>query len=146
MIHEDTFKKCDFHGAMGLVFLGDKILVSRRDYKTDHSPGLIDLPGGGGKADESPFDTFRREVKEEYGLDIKKENIQSSRTVPDINDPEKKSFFFVTKALKYTSKDINFGDEGTQWFLMTPEEFVNRPDGVEGYEKIIKSYLDGKLA
>ena len=44
MIHENTYKKVDFNGAKGLVFLGDKILTYRRDNKTSNKPLCIDLP------------------------------------------------------------------------------------------------------
>jgi len=71
MIHENTFKKVDFNGAKGLVFLGNKILVYRRDNKTSNLPLCIDLPGGGRENDESPFDSFKREIKEEFGIDCK---------------------------------------------------------------------------
>lgn len=145
MIHENTYKKIDFNGAKGLVFLGDKILVYRRDTKTKKSPGYIDMIGGGREGDESPFETFKREVKEEVGLDIQANDIQFSYPFQSYDDPTKISFFFVTKHLKYQESDVKFGNEGTEWLTMTPEEFINRPDGIERQQKRVKDYLDGKM-
>lgn len=144
MIHENTFKKIDFNGAKGLVYLGDKILVYRRDHKTTRSPGLIDLPGGGREGDESPFETFKREVKEEFGIDLQEQDIHFSASIKSIVEPHKKSYFIVTKPLSFKAGDVVFGDEGTEWLLMKPEEFVVRSDGIERQQKRVRKYLAGE--
>jgi len=114
MIHKDTFKKVDFNGAKGLVFLGDQIIVYRRDTNTKKLPGYIDMIGGGREGEESPFDTFKREVKEEIGLDIEKADIHFSYPFQSHDDPTQVSFFFVTKPLKFDKSDVKFGNEGTE--------------------------------
>lgn len=144
MIHENTFKNVDFNGAKGLVFIGDKILTYRRDNKTTNKPMCIDLPGGGREGDESPFDTFKREIREEFGIDIEKHDVQFSNTIQSVIEPTKKSYFFVTKPLKILATDIVFGNEGVEWMLMTPQQFVNRPDGIERQQKRVANYLQGK--
>jgi len=144
MIHKDTYKKVDFNGAKGLIFLGDQILVCRRDMKTKSMPGCIDMVGGGREGDESPFDTFKRETKEEVGLDIEKDDIYFSCPFPSFDDPTSVSFFFVTKPLKFTKSDVTFGNEGTEWLVMTPEEFIARPDGIERQQKRVAHYLKGE--
>lgn len=144
MIHENTFKKIDFNGAKGLVFLGNKILVYRRDTKTKKSPGCIDMIGGGREGDESPFETFRREVKEEVGLDIQREDVIFSHPFQSYDNPEQISFFFVTKPLKFDASHIKFGDEGIEWLMMTPEEFIKRPDGIQRQQKRVSDYLEGR--
>ncbi len=141
MIHENTFKKVDFNGAKGLVFLGEKILTYRRDYKTENKPGCIDLPGGGREGDESPFETFQREVKEEFGLSLTKENILFSCPHQSVIDPAKESYFIVAKLSEVRVGDVVFGDEGVEWFFMDPEEFISRSDGIERQQKRVSSYL-----
>src|SRR4028119_1117133 len=64
-------RSSDFHGAKGVVLVGDRLLALLRD---DH-PGLPwagwwDLPGGGREAREAPAETFAREAREERGRDI----------------------------------------------------------------------------
>lgn len=146
MIHADTFKNVIFNGAKGVVFLEGKMLVYRRDNKTNYEPLHIDLPGGGREENESPFVTFKREVKEEFGLDISQEEIVFSCTIPSIMTPEKISFFIVAQARKAKSEDIIFGSEGLEWFLLTPEEFINHPDGIKRQQERVRKYLSGDLA
>jgi 8-oxo-dGTP diphosphatase len=145
MIHKNTFEKTDFNGAKGLIFLGEKLLVYRRDTKTNNKPLCIDLPGGGREGEESPFETFQRETKEEFGIDIEKDEIEFSCTIPSTLEPEKKSFFIVAKTTRFNQEDIVFGDEGTEWMLMTPDEFIHRTDGIERQQKRVAEWLSGKL-
>ncbi len=143
MIHENTYKNIDFNGAKGIVFLGDKMLTYRRDNKTYSYPFHIDLPGGGREGNESPFDTFKREVKEEFGIDIEKNDIEFSWAIQSTIRPDKTSYFFVTKSLVLNPSEIIFGDEGIEWLLMTPEEFIKRPDGIERQQKRVEKFLNG---
>ena len=146
MLHLDTFIKCDFTGAKGMIFIGDKILVYRRDNNTDSSPLLIDLPGGGHEEDDkSPFDTFRRELLEEFGINITPDDILDSFLVQSVVYEGRRSFFFVTKSLAINLDDIHFGNEGSEWFLSTPKEFIERVDGVKGQQDRVQKYLKGEL-
>ncbi len=142
MIHKDTFNQIDFNGSKGLVYIGNKILAYRRDNKAPRDPLCIDLPGGGREGNESPFDTFKREVFEEFGLLINESDIKSSYAMPSFIQPEKNSFFFITKNLNVSESEIRFGDEGSEWFLMTPEDFVTRPDGIKRQQKRVKEVLN----
>ncbi len=145
MIHKDTFRKIDFNGSKGLVFIDDKILVYRRDDKTNNSPMCIDLPGGGRENNETPFECFRREVREEFGIEIQQCEIEFSCTVNSAIEPGKKSFFIVAKTRRYGMDDIVFGNEGLEWMMMTPEEFIKRPDGIERQQKRVERYLAGNM-
>lgn len=145
MLHENTYKKVDFSAAKGLVFIGDKIIAYRRDEKTNVHPLKIDLPGGGREEDESPFDTFKREAKEEFGIIVEKEDIHFSSTYPSGTNPDRESYFIVAKPLTLNAADIVFGDEGLEWFLMTPEEFIARPDGIKKQQEGVAKYLSEKM-
>lgn len=127
------------------MFIDDKILVYRRDHKTNNFPGLIDLPGGGRENNESPFETFQREVKEEFGIIVNEEELVFSCEFQSIIDRNKKSFFIVVKTKRFSSADIILGDEGIEWFLITPEDFINRSDGINHQQDRVRKYLSSQL-
>lgn len=146
MLHEDTFNKSiSFSGVKGLIYIGDKIIAYRRDTITKNAPGCIDLPGGGRENDESPFETFKREVMEEFGIPIEQSDIVLSVRRNSHVNPGTKSFFMVTKPLKIDVNDIVFGDEGTEWFMISPHEFAERKDGIERQQKRVSDYLKGEM-
>ncbi|MFZ2252921.1 MAG: NUDIX domain-containing protein [Minisyncoccia bacterium] len=145
MVDPNTFSQnsIDFSGAKGLIFLKDKIILIRRDTKTTSFPLMVDIPGGAREISESPFDTFQREVFEELGIQIEKENIIYSKIYPSVIDPEKnRAFFLVTRELNINVSDIVFGDEGVEYLLLTPEEYVTLHDGIPGQQKRVADYLD----
>jgi 8-oxo-dGTP diphosphatase len=143
MIEKDTFnKQANFQGVKGLVFIGDKIVVYRRDDKTPNFPLRIDLPGGGIEEGESPFETFQREVKEEFGLDIKENDVQFSTKRPSFSHPGKESYFIVVVSPSMKEEDIVFGDEGLEFFLMDPKDFINLSDGIPRLQEWVAEYLD----
>lgn len=144
MIDKDTFsKEVNFNGTKGLVFIRDKIIVYRRDTKTSSFPLQIDLPGGGREGKESPFETFKREVKEEFGVIVEKGDILFSKKYQSVLDPNKEAFFMVTRPLNIEEKDIIFGDEGLEFLLMTPQDFLNLEDGVKRQQDKVAEYLRG---
>lgn len=141
MIDQDIFKKIDFHGAKGFVFIGEKILVYRRDENTKSSPLMIDLPGGGKEGDENPFETFTREVKEEFGIDIVKENIIYAKPHKSIFDTSKYSYFIIAKLPESYMDKIVFGNEGLEYMLITIDEYMGRNDVIERHRGRLKEYL-----
>ena len=143
MIDQNLFEKNrNFHGVKGMVYLGDKILVYRRDGNTDSFPFHIDLPGGGKEDAESPFDTFKRELKEEFGINISKEDINYSKQYMSIMDPNKESYFVVTRPLNLKISEIVFGNEGLGFLLIPPDEYVNLNDGIKRQQDKVAEYLE----
>ena len=49
-------------------------VISKRSMEKDYAPGLWETPGGCVQLDETPLDAAIREVKEEIGITLKKEN------------------------------------------------------------------------
>ena len=92
--------------------------------------------------DESPFECVQREVFEELGILLSKENIVWAKTYPGMIDPTKESVFMVGMVEQAQLDNIVFGDEGQGWKMMTVEEFL-RDDKVYGSLKgRLKDYLE----
>jgi 8-oxo-dGTP pyrophosphatase MutT (NUDIX family)/mRNA-degrading endonuclease toxin of MazEF toxin-antitoxin module len=141
-IDKDTFsREVIFHGVKGLIYIGNKIIVFRRDGKTKNFPFQVDLPGGGREENESPFETFKREVKEEFGLEIKKEEMIFSKKYPSIADPNIVAYFIAVRLESFTESDIKFGDEGLEYFLIEPQEYVTLDDGVKQQRYKVDEFL-----
>lgn len=143
MIDKEIYNRdANFHGVMGLVFIGEKIVVYRRDDKTSRFPLMVDILGGGREGDESPFETFKREVFEEVSLDIKEDYVAYAKQYKSIVDETKSMFFIVVKSGSLREEDIVFGQEGLKFMLMTPEDFASLIDGVPVQQERTKEYLD----
>jgi 8-oxo-dGTP diphosphatase len=130
-------------GAKGLVYIGSLLLVYRRDNKPKRAPLLIDVPGGGSDPGETGFETFQREVKEEFGLTINKENIVYAKRIPSRFPGEEGKFgyFAVAKLPDTAEKDIRFGDEGLEWMLMSEAEYLGHKDAWDIYRDRAKDYI-----
>lgn len=128
----------DFAGTKGLVFIGDKVLVYRRDQKAPRYPLHLDVPGGGAEPNETPFDTFRREVKEEFDLDISPDQIVYSRRYQGkIN-----GWYAVAMLPQEAQQEIIFGNEGLGYSLMTLNEFLERDDAWPAYQERAIDYIN----
>lgn len=132
----------NFHGAKGLVFIGEKILVYRRDGRTNNFPFRIDLPGGGREQDESPFETFKREVKEEFGIDIKTEDIVYSKRYESVMDPTMEAYFLVAKTKGVTFKDVIPSFEVPEPIIMDITEYLSLSDSIPRHVDRVKEYLN----
>jgi len=132
----------DFHGVKGIVFIGEKMIVYRRDTNTNSFPLYIDLPGGGKEKNESPFETFKRELEEEFGIEINKEDVKFSKKYMSVMDSTKESYFIVTKPLEIKENDIIFGNEGLEYFLINPKEYLKLADGIKRQQDKVADYLN----
>jgi 8-oxo-dGTP diphosphatase len=56
--------------VVGLVVKGDKFLVERRSLDEDVDPGIVCLPAGHVKPNESLEDALKREMMEELGIEV----------------------------------------------------------------------------
>jgi 8-oxo-dGTP diphosphatase len=130
------------NGAKGLVMINDMLLVYRRDANAKSYPLYLDLPGGGKEKDETPFETFRREVEEEFGLSIAKENIIYAKRYPSTIVEGEYAYFPVASLPDEAESKIKFGDEGLEYTLMNSSDFMNAPDVWPGLQTKAKDYFD----
>lgn len=131
----------NFHGVKGMILIGDKMLVYRRDNKTERFPLSIDLPGGGREPGESPFETFCRETKEEFGLNITEKDIVYAKQHISSIDQSKEGYFIVVKPATLEADDIVFGDEGLEPSLITVEDYLKLKDAISRHQDRVREYL-----
>lgn len=131
----------NFAGTKGLVFIGEKVLVYRRDANAPKYPNLIDVPGGGKESNETPFETFSREVLEEFGLTIRQEDIVYGRKYKSAVKDNEFGWYLVAELPESDENNIVFGDEGVGYALMGLDEFLKRQDAWPAYQKRAADYL-----
>jgi len=127
-------------GTKGLVFIGNEILVYRRDANAPTYPLYIDVPGGQAEKGETPYETFKREVKEEFGLEIQKTDIVYSKLYKSINQPDMHGWFAVAKLPAEMRSKIIFGDEGLEYMLVSLDQFLMSKDAWPVYKKRASDY------
>ena len=57
--------------VVGIILNGNKFLVERRRSDEKVDPGIVCLPGGHVKANESKEEALKRELREELGIKVK---------------------------------------------------------------------------
>lgn len=128
-----------FEGAKLALYLGSHLAVIQRDDDPDILyPGLWDLPGGGREGAESPMACALRETREELGLTVPEHAIHWGRGFVD--GPARRWFFVARLPVDRVSKVV-LGDEGQQWALMSPSEFLGRADAVPVLQDRLRVYL-----
>jgi len=143
MLDKDTFNKdIEFSGSKGLVFIGNQILLYRRDGRTTRYPHYLDLPGGGREGHESPFDTFKRELKEEFGIDVTESDISFCSVHESISDPGMTGYFLVAKLGDALKKEVKPSEEVPEPMFMTLEEYLLQPDVIPKQVERIRAYLE----
>lgn len=131
-----TMTEQNFHGCKVALFIGEKLLIILRDDKPDIPwPNHWDFPGGGREGVETPEETLIREVKEEVGLDLLPADLVWRKPYRAAFDTSYRVFFFVARLPESAQHDIVFGDEGQEWKLISPKEYLTM-------ERTIPSYPD----
>ena len=142
MIDQKIFDtKTNFHGAKGLIFIDGKILVYRRDGRTSSFPFCIDLPGGGREPNESPFETFRREVKEEFSVTLESHDIVYSKKYASVIDSSMEAYFLVAKPSNVRRQDVVPSYEVPKPMFMDIEEYLTTTDAIPRYVEKVKEYM-----
>lgn len=114
-----------FHGVKAAVFIGDALLVYRRDdYPHIPFPNHWDFPGGGREANEMPHETLFRELEEEFALKVHPEVLVWEREFVATPPAFGKVWFMVLKLPTEAKNEIEFGDEGQEWRLVDWQDFL----------------------
>lgn len=130
----------EFEGAKLALFIGEMLVVIRRDDKPSIPwPGYLDLPGGGKEPGESPEDCVLRETREEIGLHLSSHDLIWRRFYVDDPLP---AWFFAAHLPKECAADIRLGAEGQSWQLMRAEDFVSSDEAVPHFRLRVQDYLN----
>ena len=128
-----------FHGAKLILFIGEKLLVARRDdIPSIPFPNQLDFPGGGREDDEDPATCALRETREEVGLTIPREDLIWSTRYgrhPDI------AWCFAAHVPSQRADDIVFGNEGQSWLLISPHSYLDHPASIPHLADRLRDYL-----
>lgn len=129
----------DFGGAKLILFIGNRIVVLRRDDTPDIPwPGRLDLPGGGRDGSETAEACVLRETFEEVGLSLKERDLVWC-------DRFNAGVFFAAHLPEEAEARIVFGSEGQGWALIDPSEYIRHPDTIPHFADMVQSYLDQAL-
>ncbi len=120
----ELLKNGEYHIVVtGIVENSNKqILITRRNKNKKLYPGLWECTGGSAKAGESSKDAIIREIEEEIGIELKKEEGQFLGTI------QKENYFRDVWKFKrdISSKDIFYNDGeviDSKWVLL--DEYVD---------------------
>ena len=121
----------EIHLALKAIIKKDeKILIIKRSEKEDYFKGVWDLPGGKISFGEEPYESLKREVKEETNLEI--EIIKPIR-VWSVFKNTNIQLLGVTILCKYKSGEVKLSSEHTDYEWIKPEEIenYNTPEGIK---------------
>ncbi|SLN61581.1 NUDIX domain protein [Roseivivax jejudonensis] len=129
-----------FVGAKLLLFVGDSVVVIRRDERPDIPwPGRLDFPGGGREGFEDPEECVLRETEEEIGLRLTRSDLH---VVGTRRSDAGVSWFFAARLPADAQNAIRLGSEGTEWMRLDPHDFARRTDAVPHFRHIMSEYLE----
>ncbi len=132
----DTTKK--YAGGFFYNPLSKRVLLQKRDDKAPHHPGIWTIFGGGMEPEDGgdPVKTFIREVKEEMGLNIQREEIKPlcDYFVPSYNTY--RYVYYVEKSIPKSEITVGEGEEFDWWSFEEAEKLELGPKTREDLETL----------
>ncbi|XCC95014.1 NUDIX domain-containing protein [Salipiger sp. H15] len=126
----------EFRGAKLILFLGDDLLILRRDHTEGIPwPGYLDFPGGAREPGESGIDCALRETLEEVGLSLPPEALVWEHLRDGL-------WYYAAHLPAERRGDIVWGGEGEGWLMMSPDEFIAREDAIPHFRIVLRGYMD----
>ena len=140
-MNELTFQ--GFQGVkVALINKGKVLTILRDNVPNIPYPNMWDLAGGGRENEESPYETMRREVKEELDIDIPESNVVWVKYYESITKPGNKSVFMVANISDYQIENIKFGEEGQEYKIVTFREFLESKNVIEQLKNRLLEYIN----
>jgi 8-oxo-dGTP diphosphatase len=143
---DDTEGVGDFDGAKVALFLGDRLIVIRRDdFPHISYPDMWDFPGGGRDPGETPFQTVARETREEVGLILPPAAVIWQYRARRASDGLV-IWCFVARLPATAEADVVFGDEGQCWRMADVTDVLHWPDVAGALQDWLALWLSGVAA
>ena len=129
----------DLHSILtnGVVFKGDKVLVSRRSFQEQHMPGRWTIPGG--KVDHPKGDAFHilektvtREILEETGGEIEDEVQMVTNNAYTLHDRHVVAIVFKCQYKSGTAKPLEDTID-CKWVTIDEVKKMDFPPNVKEY-------------
>lgn len=135
---DDVF---EFSGVkIALVCQGKVLTTLRDDIPVIPFPNTWDLPGGGREDNETPYECMAREVYEELGIRVAREDVFWMRIYEGMVDPTQKSVFMIGNVTQEQVSAIIFGDEGQGYKLESIEAFLSDKSVIPQLRKRMADY------
>ncbi|RXJ74938.1 DNA mismatch repair protein MutT [Veronia nyctiphanis] len=131
----------NFNGAKLATFYGSELIVYKRDnIEGIPYPDCWDFPGGGRENNESPEVCALREFEEEFSVKVPESRIHFKKYVK--SHTGKGGAYFLALTLQQEEfEQIQFGDEGQYWQLMTIEQYLAHPKAIPALKERLTAYL-----
>lgn len=128
-----------FRGAKLFLFVGDRLAVLLRDDKPGlPDAALWDFPGGGREGMETAQACVLREVREELGIVLADSDLTWVR---QYETPLGVSVFFAAYIDAGRVGELSLGDEGQEWRLMYPQDYINHPRAIARFANRLREYM-----
>ena len=120
----------------------NKLLLQQRDNKLNiTNPGMIAIFGGTAEVGETPIDCAKREVFEEVGLSISKDEFKPlgiyHTAVPKIGEVE--SYIFLIEDVRQDSLHLK---EGKSIFILDPNQDITALNLTPVCRLVLTKYLE----
>ncbi len=129
-----------FNGAKLAILVGDRIVTILRDDRPDIPwPAHWDLPGGGREGEETPEACVLRELQEELGVTLAKDDLLWGMSELSQGSA---IWFFVSEQPNFECSTVQFGDEGQMWKLAPIDWYLEHPKSIPTQKARLRAYLD----
>lgn len=131
-----------FSGTKIALICETSLVAYLRDQKEGIPwPGMWDLPGGGREGEEDPIECALREVEEEFGLRIPPERVRNLTRYESQSPAGMDTYFCIADIEPDEIEQIEFGEEGQRWSLMSIDEFVKHEEAIPHLQKRLTQVL-----
>lgn len=126
--------------VVGVILKGTKFLVERRRSDEKVDPGIVCLPGGHARANESMSEALKREMREELGIEVKDSRFICKNFYVASNGERQRAYCFLItdyegKPICKSAQEIFWEDNIRNLSLEIDRQTIMRLRAPGSYEK-----------